>query len=287
MPDIAASPDSWTIEPRPSGFVARIAEVWRYRRMFQFFGARALRKLYQRTVLGAAWIFLRPLVPLFIRLFVFGGLLNVGSGSSRVPYFLFLLVGGAAWDLFAGAAMWATRSLELNGGILSRLYVPRLILPISSMVPALVNFAITLAVLIGAFIYYRVQRGVWYLDTTWLIVAPLSLVLMLVVALGIALFTSVLVTQARDVRFGLGYVLDFWIYLTPVMYPLTIVPDSVQWVMMLNPMAVLVVAFRGAILGGEGPTPVEWLTALGIVVAVLSAGLVYFHKAEAEAVDNL
>jgi len=287
MPDIAATPEPWTIEPRPSGVISRVTEVWRYRRMFRFFAERAVRKLYQRTVLGAAWIVLRPLIPLLVRLFVFGGLLGIGSGSSRVPYFLFLAVGGAAWDLFAGSVMWATRSLELNGGILSRLYVPRLILPIASIVPALIGFAINVAVVIGAFIYYRVQDGVWYLDTTWLIVAPVSLVLMLLVAWAIGMFTSVLGAQARDVRFGLGYVLEFWIFLTPVMYPLTIVPGGVQWAMMLNPMAVLVVAFRGAILGGEGPTPVEWLTALAIVAVVLSAGLVFFHKAEAEAVDNL
>ena len=87
MPDIAATPEPWTIEPRPSGVVSRVTEVWRYRRMFRFFAERAVRKLYQRTVLGAAWIVLRPLIPLLVRLFVFGGLLGIGSGSSRVPYF--------------------------------------------------------------------------------------------------------------------------------------------------------------------------------------------------------
>ena len=287
MPEIARVAETWTIEPRPTGFVARMAEVWQYRRMFRFFASRAFRKLYQRTVIGKSWILIRPLVPLFVRLFVFGGLLDVGSGNTRVPYFLFLAVGNAAWDLFSGSVMWATRSLELNGGILSRLYVPRLILPVSSIVPALLGFAINLGVIIGALIYYRVHMGVWYIDTTWIFVAPIALVLMLVVALSVGMFTSVLGAQARDVRFGMGYVLEFWIFLTPVMYPLALVPGHIQWAVMLNPMATLIVAFRGAILGGEGPDLLSWIAALSIIAVVLTAGLIFFTRAEAEAVDSL
>ena len=278
--------ESWVIEPRALGFGARVRELWQYKRMFVFFGQRALRKLYQKTVLGVAWIFLRPLIPLFVRVFLFGALLGVGS-ASPVPYFLFLAVGGAAWELFATSVMWATRSLELNGGILSRLYVPRLILPVSTMVPGFVYFAIHLAVIAVALVYYRISHGVWYLDTTWLVVAPAAVVLIVAFAMAIGLFTSVLGAGARDVRFGLGYVLEFWVYLTPVVYPLAIVPGAAQWALMHNPMAVLVVAFRGAILGGEGPSPWAWASAIAIIAVLLAAGLTYFQRAEAEAVDSL
>jgi lipopolysaccharide transport system permease protein len=105
--------------------------------------------------------------------------------------------------------------------------------------------------------------------------------------LSIGLWTAVLGAGARDVRFGLGYVLEFWIYLTPVVYPVSIVPDHVEWAMYLNPIAVYVVAFRGAILGGEGPPPLAWVAALVITAAALAAGLTFFYKAEAEAVDSL
>lgn len=278
--------ETWTIEPRARGFGSRMLEVWQYRHMFLFFGRRAFAKLYQKTVLGAVWIFLRPLMPLAVRVFVFGALLQVGTGS-RVPYFLFLAVGTAAWELFASCVMWATRSLELNGGILSRLYVPRLILPIATMVPGLVNFGIHLGVIVCALVYYRMHDGLWYGDPTWLVVAPVAVVLILLLALSIGLWTAVLGAGARDVRFGLGYVLEFWVYLTPVVYPVAIVPDSAQWALLLNPMAVLVIAFRGAVLGGEGPSPTDWIAALAIIGALLVAGLTFFHKAEAEAVDSL
>ena len=134
------SQDAWVIEPRSSGVAARAQEIWRYRRMFRFFGEKALRKLYQRTILGKAWIVLRPLVPLLVRVFVFGALLEVGS-TTGAPYFLFLAVGGAAWDLFASCVMWATRSLQLNTGMLTRMYVPRLILPVATMAPGFANWS--------------------------------------------------------------------------------------------------------------------------------------------------
>jgi lipopolysaccharide transport system permease protein len=155
------------------------------------------------------------------------------------------------------------------------------------MVPGFVYFAIHIGVIICALVYYWIQDGVWHLDTTWLVVAPVAVVLIVAFALAIGLFTSVLGAEARDVRFGLGYVLEFWIYLTPVVYPLAIVPGGAQTALMLNPMAVLVVAFRGAILGGEGPTPLMWASAVGIIGVLLAAGLAFFQRAEAEAVDSL
>ena len=284
MSELAAN--AWTIEPRLRGVGARAREIWAYRRMFLFFGRRAFEKLYRRTVLGKAWIFLRPLVPLAVRVFVFGALLQVG-GTTKVPYFLFVSVGTAAWELFGSSLMWATRSLQLNSAILSRLYVPRLILPIASMVPGVVYFAIHVAVIVAALVYYRLHEGVWYFDSTWLFVAPVAVLLIMLFALSIGLWTAVLGAGARDVRFGLGYVLEFWVYLTPVVYPLTIVPDHVQWALYLNPVAVYIVAFRGALLGGEGPTPMAWVSALVITAAMIAAGLTFFQKAEAEAVDNL
>ena len=284
MSEIASN--AWSIEPRLNGLGARSREIWAYRRMFLFFGRRAFEKLYRNTLLGKAWVVLRPLVPLLVRVLVFGALLRVGA-TTKVPYFLFLAIGTAAWELFGSSLMWATRSLQMNGAILSRLYVPRLILPIASMVPGLAYFAIHVAVIAAALVYYRVQDGLWYLDTAWLFVAPIALVLILLFSLSIGLWTAVLGAGARDVRFGLGYVLEFWVYLTPVVYPVSVVPDHAQWALYLNPIAVYIVAFRGALLGGEGPPMLAWVTALTATALMLAAGLTFFHKAEAEAVDNL
>jgi lipopolysaccharide transport system permease protein len=276
----------WTIEPRSTGPAARMQEVWRYRRMFLFFGQRALLKLYRNTILGKAWILLRPLVPLVMRVLLFGQVLGV-SGPSHVPYFLFVAVAQAPWELFASSVMWATRSLEMNGSMLTRLYVPRLIVPLATMVPAFVNFGITLLIAIVALVYYRIHDGIWYVDLTWWFVAPVAALLCVALAFAIGLFTSVLSTAARDVRFGLGYVLEFWVYLTPVVYPLSNLSAATQSTVMFNPMSVFVVAFRGALLGGEGPQPWAWAVSLVVLAAITLAGMAFFQRAEAEAVDNL
>src|SRR5215468_3197950 len=137
--------DTWVIEPRREALAQRLRDVWRYRQLLRFFSSKSLTKLYRRTVLGAAWIFIRPLFPLAVNTIVFGGVLGVGSNG--VPYFLFMNCGGALWDLFSSAVTWGTRSLELNRGFMNRIYLPRLILPVATMTPALLYFVINIGVL--------------------------------------------------------------------------------------------------------------------------------------------
>jgi len=148
----ALSRDEWVIEPRGEGARAVARDVWRYRRLLRFFASRSFQKLYARTVLGWSWIFIRPLFPLLVTTLVFGQVLSVTSGSN-VPYFLFLVVGVTPWEFFASNLMWGTRSLELNRGMLSRIYLPRLILTIAMVAPALVTFLVGLGVIINGLLF--------------------------------------------------------------------------------------------------------------------------------------
>lgn len=280
------APELWTIEPRQSGFVARMREVWRYRQLLRFFGSRALQKLYRNTVLGMAWIFIRPLFPLLVNNLLFGGLLRVESNG--VPYFLFLTVGSTIWELFAQSAMWATRSLQLNAGIISRIYVPRLIIPIAGIAPALVNFGIHILVMIGALIYYRVTQHVWYIhfgpELLWLIPSTL---MTLTIAIGLGLWTSVPAAVARDVRFTLAYILGFWVLITPVMYPLSAMSAKWQMAMAINPMTAPVEMFKTAILGSGDIRMAHVAISLAITLTVAGSGLWFFGRAEAEAADRV
>ena len=131
--DVSSLP-SWTIEPWTEGLVPRMREAWQYRRLVVFFGLKALQKMYKRTKLGKVWLLIRPLFPLAVQAVIFGGLLGVGSEG--LPYFLFLVTATAVWQLFATSVMWGTRSLELNRSLISKIYLPRLILPLSMMSPA-------------------------------------------------------------------------------------------------------------------------------------------------------
>jgi lipopolysaccharide transport system permease protein len=274
----------WVIEPRREGLKARFRDVWRYRRLMRFFASRTLQKLYANTVLGWAWIFIRPLVPLVVNTIIFSGVLRVGSYD--VPYFLFLTTGNSIWEFFASAVTWGTRSLELNRGFMSKVYVPRLIMPMAAMAPSYLYLGINVAVLACSLVYYRVTTGVNYLAFLHLGWAFAALALTVVLALGISLWTSVLALQARDVRFTLGYVLGFWVFLTPVLYPLN-VPAKWQWAIALNPMAAIVNAFKYGVLA----IPVLDLEHLGIAVLIsgvtLASGLWFFNRADATAADKL
>jgi lipopolysaccharide transport system permease protein len=280
----AASATGWVIEPRREGLRARFRDVWRYRRLMRFFASRTLQKLYANTVLGWAWIFIRPLVPLLVNTIVFSGLLRVGSHG--VPYFLFLVTGNTSWEFFASAVTWGTRSLELNRGFMSKVYVPRLIMPVAAMAPSYLYLGINIAVLIGTLIYYKVTTGTNHLAVLNLGWALAALGLTVALALGISLWTSVLALHARDVRFTLGYVLGFWVFLTPVMYPLN-VPDRWQWAISLNPMAAIVNAFKYGVLD----IPVLNLQHFGIATLIagasLASGLWFFNRAEGAAADKL
>jgi lipopolysaccharide transport system permease protein len=275
---------AWVIEPRRDGLPARLRDVWRYRRLARFFMSRTLQKLYANTVLGWAWIFIRPLVPLLINTLVFSGVLNVGSHG--VPYFLFLTAGNTLWEFFASSVMWGTRSLELNRGFMSKVYVPRLIMPASAMAPAYLYLGINIGVLLCAAGYYWYTTGTNYLTVLNLGWALLAFVCTVVLALGISLWTSVLALQARDVRFTLGYVMGFWVFITPVLYPLHL-PERWQWALSLNPMAAIIEAFKYGVLGIPVLNLPHLAIAIAITLAVLLSGAWFFNRADALAADKL
>jgi lipopolysaccharide transport system permease protein len=275
--------DTWVIEPRGESLVTRLREIWRYRRLLRFFAAKSLSKLYKRTVLGAAWIFIRPLFPLLVNTLIFGGVLGVGSNG--VPYFLFLSCGSTLWDLFSQAVTWGTRSLELNRGFMSRIYVPRLILPIATVTPAYINLAINLGVFAVAIAYYRVTTGVLYWTPWNTGSALLGLVLASLLALGLTLWTSVPGMQARDVRFTMSYVLGFWLFLTPVLYPLN-TNSKYAWLLALNPMAAPVNGFKHGLLGIGAVSVRDWVISTVETAIVLVSGLSFFARAEADAIDK-
>jgi len=282
---IQPAADEWVIEPRGEGPAAVARDLWRYRRLLRYFAFRAFQKLYARTILGWSWIFIRPLFPLLVTSLVFGSVLDVSTGSN-VPYFLFLVVGTSPWEFFSSNVMWGTRSLELNRGLLSRIYLPRLILPIAMVAPSLLTFLIHLGVIAVSFVYYRWTMGVWFFRPELVGWSVQALLLAWVLSLGISLWTSVPALVARDVRFTLSYVLGFWVFLTPVMYSLSTVPEEHRWAFALNPMTAVVESFKYGMLAIGGIDPKQLLSAWGIALLTLASGLIFFSRAERNAADK-
>lgn len=265
---------------------ARLREAWSYRRLVGFFGSHAFAMLYKRTHLGILWVPLRPLAPLLIVVVFYGGLMKIPSGG--VPYFLMFIVATCAWSCFDGPWMWGSRGLELHRDLMAKLYFPRIVLPLSTTVPGFVEPVVALVVAIVAVVYYRIADGVWYVVFgPQLLLAPLLLLLIVAFAFGMSLFTSPYQVRARDVRFIMGYILGFWMLLTPVIYPITVVDESWRWLMWLNPMAPPVEAFKALLLGW--PAPPQWALSVSIaeVVIVLLAGTWHFLAMEAKTNDKI
>lgn len=274
------------IEPRQPGVRERIAEAWRYRRLVSYFGRAYIEKSYKKTWLGWIWIPLRPILNVGTRVVVFGGLLGAPSGGK--PYLLFFLVGTSAWQLFSQTALWSTRSLEMSRRVLKRVYVPRLTALVASLAPSGLNFLLYAAMTALAVAYYVVADDAFHLELgAETAVTLVGLLLAVAVALAMGLWLSIFAAQARDVRFALGYVLSVWFFLTPVIYPLSAVPDRFQGIASLNPLTAPVELVRYGLLGaGEVPT-LALAICVGFIAVVGAPGLWFFNRSEAAALDSL
>ena len=275
--------ERWEVSARYPGPLATLGEVWQYRRLLGFIGDRAFKRMYRRTVLGWLWLFINPLFPIALRAVVFGGLLGVSSDG--IPYFLFLLAGTVVWDVFAASLMWGTRSLEMNRDLAVQIYHPRALLPFGNMAPAMLNVALKVGVLLLAVIVYTLRDGRLYVRTDVALFGVLgALLLAFLFALAISFFTSVWGETARDIRFALGQLLSIWYLLTPVLYPLSQVPEQSRVWMLLNPMAIIVETFKWSLFG-VGDFYGEILLAMSLTIGLLLTwGLVFFARREARTI---
>ncbi|HXG87663.1 MAG TPA: ABC transporter permease [Vicinamibacterales bacterium] len=279
--------DQWVISAHQGpDFVGRVREFWHYRSIIRFFAERAFKTLYSRTQLGWLWLLIRPLAPLAAGAIIYGGIMAVPSFG--IPYFLFLLSSSIIWMLFDGPLGWGTRGLELNRHIIIKLYFPRSVLPMATMAPGLSDPMVLSGLLILSLVGYAWVDGTSYL--AWhsgLLLLPVPIVLALMLAFGIALWTSVWQARARDTRFVLGYITGFWFFFTPVIYPLSIVPSEYHWLMWLNPLTSIVESFRWSLfrIGVLSPLSLltTWLTAMSVIVS----GFWYFNRVEAVTADKM
>jgi homopolymeric O-antigen transport system permease protein len=269
------------IHIRPStGLTAlNLGDLWLYRELIFFMIWRDIKVRYKQTLLGAAWAVIQPVLTMLVFNFVFGTVAKVPTEG--VPYPIFSYTALLPWGLFTAALNTASRSLTANQNMITKIYFPRLVLPLASVLGGLVDFAIAFLVLIVLMIYYHVAPTV----AIWTL--PLFLLLTLVTALGVALWLSAINVQYRDVNYVLPFLTQFWLFLTPVAYSAKVISAKWQLVYSLNPMAGVVNGFRWALLGTEtGPGPSMAISA-AIAVIVLVSGLFYFRSMERTFADTI
>ena len=282
----ALGPDEWIIDASRAGLHDRLHEFWRYRRVLSYFSINSVQRMYKGTKLGVFWLFARPLLPLGISAFIFGSLLEVGSDG--VPYFLFFLTGMCTWMILERGLRFVSRSFDQSSSLLKKVYFPRLIAPFAAILPAVVNFAIYLGLLVFTAVYYLLTQDQWYLLIgPRLLLGAVAVFLTVFFTVSVGLWTSVWMSWFPDLKFGLRYVTRFWFYATPVIYPMSQVPPEHRWLVYVNPMAPLVETFKWSVLGvGEFPLG-PLLTSIVVIALVFVGGLWYFGRAEGAVIDSL
>lgn len=276
--DAIRSEDVVRIRPSNGWRSLNLWELWRYRELLYFLTLRDVQLRYKQTALGVAWVVLQPLLTMAVFTIFFGRL--AGMSSDGKPYALFVLVALLPWQLFAYALTQSSNSVVAEQRLISKVYFPRLIIPIASVLAGLVDFMVTFILVILMMIAGPVFGWYAIVPTMGMLAVPLFMVFALATALAVGLWLSALNVQYRDVRYTIPFLTQFWMFVTPVAYSAHIVPARFRFLYGLNPMAGVVEGFRWALLGMDAP---DW-TLIGVsaaVVAVLLTGsLFYFQRME-------
>ncbi|HEX7997145.1 MAG TPA: ABC transporter permease [Pyrinomonadaceae bacterium] len=249
-----------------------LRELWEYRELLYFLTWRDIKVRYKQTALGAAWAIIQPFFMMLVFSLFFGRL--AGVPSDNIPYPVFTFCALLPWQLFAQALQESSNSLVANERLITKVYFPRLVVPIAAVLGGLVDFAIAFVVLLLMMAYYGIVPGLAILYL------PFFILLAVMTALGVGLWLSALNVQYRDVRYTLNFLTQFWMFITPVAYPSSIVPEKWRALYGLNPMAGVVEGFRWALLGKtEAPGPLLAVSVVAVIL-ILVGGLYYFRRME-------
>jgi lipopolysaccharide transport system permease protein len=265
------------ITPSNGWIPLNLSELWEYRELLYFLVWRDIKVRYKQTALGAAWAVVQPLFMMLVFSLFFGFLARIPSDG--IPYPVFAFCALLPWQLFANALTEASNSLVGNQNLLTKVYFARLVIPIAAVLSGLVDFLIAFVILLGMMLYYRIVPG------TAIVVLPGFILLAILTALAVGLWLSALNVQYRDVRYTMSFLVQFWLFATPVAYPSSIVPERWRALYGINPMAGVVEGFRWALLGKSPPPAAMLFVSVLVVLVLLVGGLYYFRRMEQEFAD--
>jgi homopolymeric O-antigen transport system permease protein len=275
----AVAPVTVRIEPPRGWFDLRLRELWEYRELLYFFVWRDVKVRYKQTLVGVAWVILQPLLTMAVFTLFFGKLAKLPSQGLPYPVFYFAAL--VPWMYFSYSLQGATNVVVENQRVITKVYFPRLVLPVSAVLSGLVDFAIGFFALLCVTFAFGIRPG---FAALWL---PVFLLLAVLTALGVGLWMSALNALYRDVRYLMPFVAQFWMFASPVAYPSSLVPERWRWLYGLNPMAGVIDGFRWALTGhGQPPGPVL-LASAGMVAVVLLGGLFFFQRMESTVADRV
>jgi len=272
MTSNVSSPVITYIRPSQGWVSLKLDELWEYRELLYFLTWRDIKVRYKQTLLGAAWAIIQPLFTMVVFSLFFGRL--AGIPSDGIPYPIFSFAALVPWSFFSTGLSNSSNSLVGSANLLKKVYFPRLAIPISTVLSGVIDFALAFVVLLGMMLFYGMTPT---LNIVWL---PLLLLLALITSLGVGLWLSALNVQFRDVRYTIPFITQAWMFITPIVYPSSLLPEPWRTLYGINPMAGVVEGFRWALLGTEtAPGPIIVVSALA-AVGLLVSGAYYFRRME-------
>jgi lipopolysaccharide transport system permease protein len=271
------------IEP-PTGWTSlQLREIWEFRELLVFLAWRDIKVRYKQTVLGASWAVLQPLFTMLVFSLFFGKLGNIPSEG--LPYPLFAFAALVPWYLFAHGMTQAAESLVGSANLIKKVFFPRILVPLSCVLTGLADFCLTFLLLLGMTAFYCLRGDLTLALGTNLLFVPVFVLCTLATSLGAGLWLAALNVQFRDVRYTLSFLTQFWLFVTPIAYPSSLLPEPWRSLYGINPMAGVVEGFRWALLGQEAPPAPMLMVSTVMAVILLVSGAYYFRRIERHFAD--
>jgi len=278
--------EEWTkvIGPKRGWFDINLSNLWNYRDLIILFVKRDFVAFYKQTILGPLWFLLQPLFTTIVLTIIFGRIAHIPTDG--LPQVLFYMCGIVIWNYFADCLNKTSDTFVTNAHIFGKVYFPRLVVPVSIVITNLITFAIQFLLFLSFFSYFYLA-GSDIKMSFWVFLTPLLLLQMAALGLGLGILISSLTTKYRDLRYVVGFGVQLWMYATPIVYPMSQIPEKWQWVFALNPMAAIVEMARFAFLGAGDVQPWNVGMSLGMTVLVLLAGIIMFSRIEKTFMDTV
>jgi lipopolysaccharide transport system permease protein len=273
------------IEPSGKLLDLRLKEVWRYRDLMILFVKRDFAAQYKQTVLGPIWHLIQPVFTTIVFLFVFHSVAKISTDD--IHPVLFYMSGIAIWNYFSSCLNATSNTFVANAGIFGKVYFPRLVIPLSTVLSNIIKFGIQFSLLLVVMIWYGIKEGDFYFSFTWFLI-PVLVVMMAGMGLGLGIIISSLTTKYRDFTVLIGFIVQLLMYVTPVAYPLSFLKEKgYAWVVNFNPLTPIVEAFRFALFGKGSYEPMHLLYSGIFIIVTLFFGMVIFNKVERSFMDTV
>lgn len=286
-PTEAPASEAWTtiISPHKGVLDWRLAELWRCRDLISLFIWRDFVALYKQTILGPLWHIIQPLLTTLTFTIIFGKVAGLSTNGS--PQFLFYLAGNILWSYFSGCLSKTATTFVSNSALLGKVYFHRLAIPVSIVLSNLIAFGIQFSLFLVFWVLYLVKGSPRVEPNLWMLSAPLAVLMVAGFGLGGGIIVSALTTRYRDLAQLVTFGVQLLMFATPVIYPVSAVPDKYRWVVSLNPLSPVVEAFRNGFLGGGSVTATQLAISCGVMLAILVVGLMLFSRVERTFMDTV